>query len=140
MTALNRRQAMALCTISALSLGLAAASARAEEGEGHGGPPKPSFLPLGDFTVNLHDPNEQYGFVVVGVTIEVTPEAANTLKDIMPRLKDAMTRRLMALAGRGALTPGEADPEALKASLSEALQKVDPDGIKDVLITRLLYG
>jgi flagellar basal body-associated protein FliL len=139
MTALSRRQLMVLCAASALPAGLNTTPALAEE-EAHAGPPKPAFLQLGDFTVNLHDPNEQYGFVVVGVTIEVTPEAANGLKDIMPRLKEALTRRLMALAGRGALTPGEADPEALKASLSDALSKVNPDGIKDVLITRLLYG
>jgi len=128
-----------LCLLSTLPLGFYAAPAAAE-GEAPSGPPKPVFLPMGEFTVNLRDATAQFGFIVVGVTLEVAPEAASGLKDIMPRLKEALTRRLMALADRGALAPGETDPEMLKASLADALQKINPDSIKDVLITRLLYG
>jgi flagellar basal body-associated protein FliL len=104
------------------------------------GPPKQVFLSLGDFTINLHDKDARFDFVVIGVTLDVAPKSANQLKDIMPRLKETLTRRLMALADRGALTPGQTDPVMLKSSLADALQKLDVDGVNEVLITRLLYG
>jgi flagellar basal body-associated protein FliL len=138
MTLFPRRQLLLLCALSALAPGLYAIPAAASEAPA--GPPKPVFLALGEFTVNLHDKNAQFGFVVVGVTVEVVPESANSLKDVMPRLKEALTRRLMALADHGSLTPGEVDPVILKTSLADALAKVNPDGIRDVLITRLLFG
>jgi flagellar basal body-associated protein FliL len=112
----------------------------AEEGEEKSGPPKPAFLSLGEFTVNLKDKDGQFNFVVVSVTLDLAPDQANALRDIQPRLKEAITRRLMLLADRGALAPGETDPTIVKASLSDALQKVAADGIREVLITRLLYG
>ena len=138
MSPFSRRRILLLCALSTFPPGLYALPAVAEEEAA--GPPKPVFLPLGEFTVNLHDKNAQFGFIVVGVTLEVAPELANSLKDVMPRLKEALTRRLMALADRGSLMPGETDPVILKASLADALQKINPDGIRDVLITRLLYG
>lgn len=120
------------------SLPTVSAAAWAEEAPA--GPPKPSFLPLGEFTVNLHGEDVQYQFIVVSVTLEVVPAAAALLKDIMPRLKEAVMRRLMAMADQGSLQPGHADPLMLKTVLSDALQKANPDSIRDVLITRLLYG
>jgi flagellar basal body-associated protein FliL len=134
----SRRRVLAFSFLIAVPPGLAVQPAAA--GEEPAGPPKPVFLPLGEFTVNLHDKDAQFGFVVVGVTLEVVPESANALKDVMPRVKEALIRRLMAMADRGALAPGETDPVVLKASLADALQKINPDGIRDVLITRLLYG
>lgn len=113
-------------------------SAWAEEAPA--GPPKPSFLPLGEFTVNLHGEDAQYQFIVVSVTLEVVPADAAMLKDIMPRLKEAVMRRLMAMADQGSLQPGHADPLMLKTMLSDTLEKANPDSIRDVLITRLLYG
>ncbi len=138
MSPFSRRRILLLSTLSLLPPSLYTLPAMAE-GES-AGPPKPVFLPLGDFTVNLHDKNAQFGFIVVGVTLDVVPELANSLKDVTPRLKEALTRRLMALADRGSLMPGETDPVILKASLADALQKINPEGIRDVLITRLLYG
>ncbi len=126
------------CTL--LASFTASTPARSEEGEEKSGPPKPSFLSLGEFTVNLKDKDGQFNFVVVSVTLDVAPDQANGLRDIQPRLKEAITRRLMLLADRGALAPGETDPTIVKASLSDALQKVAADGIREVLITRLLYG
>jgi flagellar basal body-associated protein FliL len=134
----SRRRVLSLCALSALLPGLYVAPAAGEEAEA--GPPKPVFLALGDFTVNLHDKSAQFGFIVVSVTLEVAPELADSLKGVTPRLKEALTRRLMVLADRGALTPGETDPAILKESLADALQKINPNGIRDVLITRLLYG
>ena len=94
MPMISRRQLMVLSCLSAVPVGLYRASALA--GEEKEGDAKPSFLSLGEFTVNLHDKNAQFGFVVVGVTLDVAPESANSLKDIMPRLKEALTRRLIA--------------------------------------------
>ncbi len=138
MSPLNRRRILSLCALIAVPPALYAVPAPAEEQAA--GPPKPVFLPLGEFTVNLHDKDAQFAFIVVGVTLEVVPELASALRDVMPRMKEALTRRLMAMADRGALAPGEADPVILKASLADALQKINPDAIRDVLITRLLYG
>jgi len=138
MLILNRRQVMLLGALPLFLSFLTVAVGHAEEAPA--GPPKQSFLPLGDFTVNLHDKTGQYGFIVIGVTLDVAPQSAALLKDVMPRLKEALTRRLMALADRGALMPGETDPIILKASLADALKKINPDGINEVLITRLIYG
>jgi flagellar basal body-associated protein FliL len=134
----NRRQVMSLAALSFLFAFLAARVGHAEEAAAP--PPKQVFLALGDFTVNLPDKNGQFGFIVIGITLDVAPPSANLLREITPRLKEALTRRLMAMADRGALTPGETDPVILKASLADALQKVSSDGINEVLITRLLYG
>jgi len=112
----------------------------ANEEHAPAGPPKPSFLVLGEFTINLHGKSDRFGFIVLSITLDVTPESKNHLKDITPRLKEAVIRRLMVLADRGTLAPGETDPMILKTSLMDTLRKVETDGIKDVLITRLLYG
>ena len=139
MPRLTRRHLMLTGMLSLVPPLLIARAADAEEAPA-GAPPKETFLSLGDFTINLHDKNGQFDFVVIGVTLDVAPQSANQLKEIMPRLKETLTRRLMALADRGALTPGQTDPVMLKSSLADALQKVNADGVKEVLITRLLYG
>jgi flagellar basal body-associated protein FliL len=108
--------------------------------EAPAGPPKPNFLPLGEFTINLHSEEIRFDFVVVSVTLEVAPEAANTLRDVMPRLKEAVMRRLMAMADQGALMPGHVDTLILKTMLTDTLHKINPDAVRDVLITRILYG
>lgn len=112
----------------------------AEESEAPAGPPKPNFLPLGDFTINLHGEESRFDFVVVSITLEVTPAAAATLKDLMPRLKETVMLRLMAMAEDGSLLPGRVDTVVLKTILADTLQKSNPDSIREVLITRILYG
>lgn len=136
MTHAMRRRALILGGLF-LSLGAASGAGAAEPPPG---PPKPVFVALGDFTINLHGKSEQFGFVVVSVTVQVVPEAANGLRDIMPRIKEGVMRRLMVLADRGALLPGQTDPLILKEVLAETLNKLKPDAVQEVLITRLMYG
>ncbi len=108
--------------------------------EEHSGPPKPTFLPLGEFTINLHGTDLRFDFVVVSITLEVVPAAVATLKDLMPRLKETVMLRLMAMAEDGSLLPGHVDTVVLKTILADTLQKANPDSIREVLITRILYG
>jgi len=122
------------------AVGLLAAVPALAAGKPEAGPPKPVFVALGEFTINLHGQSEQFSFIVISVTLEVAPTAAAPIKDIMPRMKEAVMRRLMVLADRGALVPGQTDPVMLKTTLAETLGRVRQDGITDVLITRLLYG
>jgi flagellar basal body-associated protein FliL len=101
---------------------------------------KPAFLSLGDFTINLPDDSEQLSYVVISITLEVAPGAANELKGLEPRLKEAMMRRLLIMAERRVLQPGHTDPLVVKASLLDCVAALQPNSIRDVLITRLLYG
>ena len=133
---LTRRELALALAFAALPLSFH----RAEANEEAKGPPKPVFLQLGDFTINLNGKGDKFAFIIISVTMEVIPAFAPQLKDILPRFKEAVNRRLMALADRGALAPGETDQAILKAILSDTLHKVSPEGIKDVLIMRLLYG
>ena len=139
MPLLTRRHVMLAGMLALVPPLLSGHPARAEEAPAAGAP-KQVFLPLGDFTVNLPDKNAEFAFVVISLTLDVAPQSANQLKEITPRLKETLTRRLMGLAERGALMPGGTDPVMLKASLADALQKINADGVKEVLITRLLYG
>jgi flagellar basal body-associated protein FliL len=139
MSRLSHRRGILAGGLAGLASVVAGRGALANE-EHAPGPPKPSFLVLGEFTVNLHGKSDRFGFIVLSITLDVTPESMNHLKDITPRLKEAVIRRLMVLADRGTLAPGETDPMILKMSLMDTLRKVETDGIKDVLITRLLYG
>jgi flagellar basal body-associated protein FliL len=127
----SRRSALCLLAASTCSL-----SARAAE---EAKPAKPTFVPLGDFTVNLPD-DSPMAYVIIGVTIEVAPEAAGDLNDIAPRLKDLCIRRLMAMAAQGMLAPGRTDLVMIKTSLFDGVSKLRPNGVREVLITRLLYG
>jgi flagellar basal body-associated protein FliL len=101
--------------------------------------PRPTFVPLGDFTINLPD-DSPMAYVIVGVTIEVAPEAAGDMNDIAPRLKDLCIGRLMAMAAQGLLAPGHTDLVMVKTSLFDGISRMRPNGVREVLITRLLYG
>jgi len=125
-------------TLSFLLASLTASQAMAAEEEG-AKKPKASFINLGDFTVNLPDGSAS-GYIVIGITLEVMPEALADMKDLSPRLKDIVVRRLMTMAQSGMLQPGHTDPLMLKTSLSDSLASVRPDSLKEVLITHLLYG
>lgn len=127
--------------VTTLALGYAvpltvARPARAQDGASS----KPVYLALGEFTVNMPEADSGLGYVVVGVTLEAIPGAAATLKDILPRLKEAIMRRLMVMAERGALQPDRADPLVLKAALLDSVAVLRPDSVRDVLITRLIFG
>jgi flagellar basal body-associated protein FliL len=101
---------------------------------------KPAFLSLGDFTLNLPEGSEQLTYVVVSITLEISPGVAMELKGLEPRLKEIIMRRLLTMAERHVLQPGHTDPMVVKASLLQSISAVQPAGIHDVLITRLLYG
>jgi flagellar basal body-associated protein FliL len=101
---------------------------------------KPMFVSLGEFTVNLPDDGGAMAYVIIGITLEVTPEAAGDLNDITPRIKDLVIRRLMVMAAQGMLAPGHTDLVMIKASLFDGVVSLRPDSVREVLITRLLYG
>ena len=103
-------------------------------------PARPAFIALGDFTINLPGNGDQLSYVVISVTIEAAPEAATDLRALEPRLKETVMRRLMTMADRGVLQPGHTDPLVVKQSLLASLDEEQPHGVRDVLITRLLYG
>jgi flagellar basal body-associated protein FliL len=131
MIIVSRRSA--LCLLAAVGCPLSARAA--EEAK----LAKPTFVPLSDFTINLPD-DSPMAYVIIGVTLEVAPEAAGGMNDITPRLKDLCIRRLMAMAAQGMLAPGHTDLVMVKTSLFDGVSKLRPDGVREVLITRLLYG
>jgi hypothetical protein len=102
--------------------------------------PRPAYIALGEFTINLPPNNQQISYVVISVTIDAQPAAASDLRAVEPRLKEAVMRRLMAMADRGVLQPNNTDLEAIKQSLIGVLSELHPDSVRDVLIVRLLYG
>ena len=112
------------------------AKARAEEHV----TPRPAYISLGEFTINLPEKNEQLSYAVISVTIEAAPEAATDLRAIEPRLKELVMRRLMAMADRGVLQPSHTDLLAVKQALVDSLLEFQPNSVRDVLIVRLLYG
>jgi hypothetical protein len=101
---------------------------------------RPSYLALGEFTVNMPGENGGLSYAVVGVTLEAVPAAMAALRAITPRLKEAVMRRLMVMAERGALQPDRTDPVVLEAALLDSVSVVRPDSVRDVLITRLIFG
>src|SRR5580698_3029083 len=111
-------------------------TARAEE---HAAP-RPAYIALGEFTINLPAKNEQLSYAVISITIEATPEAATDLRAVEPRLKELVMRRLMAMADRGVLQPSHTDLLAVKQALVASLEEMQPHSVRDVLIVRLLYG
>lgn len=136
MHCLFRRQiVIALASGSAFLLTVTPRASAQDEQSG-----KPVFLTLGEFTVNMPEADNALGYVVVGVTLEAIPTAAAALKDIVPRLKEAIMRRLMVMAERGALEPDRADPLVLKAALLDSVTVLRPGAVRDVLITRLIFG
>jgi len=130
--------------LAALLLGLACspawlapAAALAEEPHA---PPRPAYIVLGDFTINLPEHGDQLGYVVVSITIEAAPESATDLRAVEPLLKETVMLRLMAMADSGVLQPGHTDPLAVKQGLLAGLADLHDGHVRDVLITRLLYG
>ncbi|MCQ4159954.1 flagellar basal body-associated FliL family protein [Roseomonas sp. GC11] len=98
------------------------------------------FVTLGDFTVNLPGTNRRMSYVVVSVTLETKAEQTQQFRDLSPRLKQAVLRRLMAMSERQELRPGRLDPALLRDSLYDSLAQVQEDGLKDVVITRLILS
>jgi flagellar basal body-associated protein FliL len=103
-------------------------------------PVKPGYVPLGEFTVNLPPSDGAQAYALLDLTLEAVPGAAQTLHDILPRLKESALRQLMAMAERGDLKPGRVDPATLKTALLEAIGKTAPGAVREVLITKLIFG
>jgi len=137
MTGLSRLAGLALCCIGSCAWLAAPVVALAAE---QGSPARPAFIALGDFTINIPGNGDQLSYVVISVTIEAAPEAATDLRALEPRLKETVMRRLMTMADRGVLQPGHTDPLVVKQSLLTSLTELQPGGVRDVLIIRLLYG
>ena len=127
---------VALLLLSGLTFAATAMPAAAEQQE----VAKPAFLSLGDFTINLPADDGDLSYVVISITLEIAPSAAMQLKGLEPRLKEAIMRRLLIMADGHVLQPGHTDPLVVKASLLDSIAAVQPNSIRDVLITRLLYG
>jgi flagellar basal body-associated protein FliL len=102
--------------------------------------PRPAYIALGEFTINLPAKNEQMSYAVISITIEAVPEAATDLRSVEPRLKELVMRRLMAMADRGVLQPSHTDLGAIKQALMSSISELQPNSVRDVLIVRLLYG
>jgi len=102
--------------------------------------PRPAYIALGEFTINLPLKNDQLSYAVISITVEAVPEAATDLRAVEPRLKETVMRRLMAMADRGVLQPGHTDLVAVKEALMSSISELQPNSVKDVLIVRLLYG
>jgi flagellar basal body-associated protein FliL len=98
------------------------------------------FFALGDFTVNLPSANRRMSYVVVSVTLEAETPRLQEFRDLSPRLKQAVLRRLMAMSERQELRPGRVDPALLRDSLFDSLSQVQEAGLKDVVITRLIHS
>ena len=136
MIGLSRLAGLLLYGLGCASMLAPGASVAAEQGT----PARPAFIALGDFTINLPSGGEQLTYVVISITIEAVPEAATDLRALEPRLKETVMRRLMTMADRGVLQPGHTDPLVVKQSLLSSLDEERPHSVRDVLITRLLYG
>jgi flagellar basal body-associated protein FliL len=133
----------AACSVAlsgVLPIVLFAASAMRPACAEESAPVKPGYVPLGEFTVNLPQPDGAQSYALLDLTLEAVPGAAQNLHDILPRLKESALRQLMAMAEKGELKPGRTDPAVLKIALLEAIGKVQPGAVREVLITKLIFG
>ncbi|RKK03099.1 hypothetical protein EBE87_16650 [Pseudoroseomonas wenyumeiae] len=98
------------------------------------------FLALGDFTVNLPAAGRRMSYVVVSVTLETRSAEIQGFKDVSPLLRQAVLRKLMSMSERNELRAGQTDPAMLRDSLYDSLAQVREEGLRDVVITRLLHS
>ena len=98
------------------------------------------FLPLGDFTVNLPSTGRRHQYFLVSITIEVKADQVQAFRDLSPRLKEAVLQQLMRMSERQQLRPGGADPAAVREALFASLVRVQEEGLKSVVITRMMHS
>jgi flagellar basal body-associated protein FliL len=103
-------------------------------------PARPAYISLGDFTINLPGQRDQLSYIVISITVEAAPESASDLRAVEPLLKETVMFRLMAMADSGVLQPGHTDPMIVKQGLLSSLTALHDGQVRNVLITRLLYG
>ena len=137
----TRRHLMGLLAAATLGTSLAATVPAPAAWAAEAAPKKETeFFPLGDFTVNLPSANRRMAYVVVSVTLETEAPRLQAFRDLSPRLKQAVLRRLMAMSERQELRPGRVDPALLRDSLFDSLAQIQEEGLKDVVITRLIHS
>ena len=83
-------------------------------------PVPPVFLPLGDFTVNLHGKSEQFGFIVVSVTIEVDGALGSFAKPVNGSL-DLVSQSFTLSAGTGINKKFDFDPKTYAEMFTKRL-------------------
>lgn len=135
-----RRISFAMLLVAALLIFASAREALAEDAPASpAGPPKLVYLELGDFTVNLPQDERRYQYVLLSITVETPQDTAASMKAIMPRIKEAVVRRLITMSDHHQLEPDQTDPLMIKDALVETIGKVQ-DGVHDVLILRMLFS
>ncbi|CAH2605450.1 Flagellar protein FliL (plasmid) [Rhodovastum atsumiense] len=103
-------------------------------------PNKKEYLAIGDFTINLPLQGKRSGYVVIGITVEARSAAVAALKAAAPRVREAVLQRLMDMSSRGEIRPGQTDPLTLKDAMVALITRLQPEGVIDVLITRILFS
>lgn len=122
------------------ALALWAGPARASGG-GDAAPRSGSeYVSLGDFTINLPATGRRHQYLLVAVAVEVQADAAQAFKDINPRLREAVLQQLMKMSQRGQLRQGTTDPGQLRDELYACLQRIRAEGLKSVVITRMMHS
>jgi hypothetical protein len=97
-----------------------------------------AYVPMGDIAVNLPRGGDVPAFVVVTVVIEATTDGAAAVKANALRIREAILFRLMAMSQRKQLEMDTLDPLLLKDALYQAVTRVQRDGVRDVLIQRIV--
>jgi flagellar basal body-associated protein FliL len=97
-------------------------------------PISPQFVELGDFTVNVG----KHTYLVLTLNLEILPDHKNAVEALMSRIKDAVVFKLFGLRDSGALKAESIEPTVIKDAIFDAISKVVPDAVKEVLVTRLL--
>jgi len=100
------------------------------------------FIALSPFTVNLPVPPtaRRRDFVIIAVTLETQPDVASHIREQMPRVQDAVLRRLIDMSARGLLRPNATDPLVVKDSIFDVVSRFQRQGVRDVLITQILHS
>jgi len=126
-----------VCAVLAVAAALASGPrpARAEDDS-----PRPAYIALGEFTINLPMKDGMMSYAIISITIDAVPTAASDLRAVEPRIKETVMRRLMAMADSGVLQPQHTDLVAVKEALASSISQILPNSVRDVLIVRLLYG
>lgn len=100
--------------------------------------PDHAYVPMGDIAVNLPRGDDDPAFLVVTVVIETTPDGAAAVKANALRIREAILFRLMTMAQRHQLETNTLDPIVLKDALFQAVTRVQRDGVRDVLVQRVV--
>jgi len=115
-----------------------AAPAEGGHGSGHGSAAKAVFVDVGEIIVPVYNRDGQDKLMVVRMELEIGDVmAAEEVRYMLPRLRDAYIGTLSTLAGRGELVDEGQRNATIKRALKLASDRVlGPDAIRDVLLQR----